>query len=127
MFGNHIVITGRVTRDMTDDDLRSTSNGVPVTSVPIAYNPPKGRSGQETVPTYIDVTVWQRQAINCVESLTKGMLVTIEGRLEERRWVDNANNERRRHIIVADHVSVALTFGTVAFTPNPRPELTDAR
>jgi single-strand DNA-binding protein len=81
-----IIIEGRLT---ADPELRFTPSGKAVANFTIASNDRvKGSSGdwEDGPATFLRCTLWERQAENAAESLTKGMLVHAEGKLSQREY-----------------------------------------
>ncbi len=101
---NKVYLMGNLTRD---PELRRIANGTAVTELGLAVNrsiPGKDGERRDEV-TYIDVTVWDRQAENCVEYLKKGRPVHIEGFLKMDSWDDKTTGEKRYKLKVqADRV-----------------------
>ncbi len=101
---NKVMIIGRLTKD---PELRFTPQGTAVTDVSIAINRvsrnPDGTSREET--TFVDVTVWGKQAENTAEYVKKGREVYIEGRLSLDRWEDKQTGQKRSKLkVVAERV-----------------------
>ncbi len=100
---NKVILIGRLTRD---PELRYTPSQVPVTELGLAVNRLMGGGGggeendrkEETL--FIDVTVWDRQAENCCQYLTKGRSVYVEGYLKLDSWDDKNTGEKRSKIRV---------------------------
>ena len=89
---NRIVLVGRLTRD---PELRYTSgSNAAVCNFTIAvdrpFNPNNGERGADFIP----VVVWNKQAENVKNYLTKGSQVAVEGRLQVRNY-DDQNGQRR--------------------------------
>lgn len=81
---NRVILVGNLTRD---PELRYIPSGTPVTDIGLAVNDRVKRNDQwveET--TFVDVTLWARQAEVASEYLSKGSPVLIEGRLKLDRW-----------------------------------------
>jgi single-strand DNA-binding protein len=81
---NRVILVGNVTRD---PELRYIPSGTAVTEIGLAVNERVKRNDQwveET--TFVDVTLWARQAEVATEYLSKGSPVLIEGRLKLDRW-----------------------------------------
>ncbi|MCA1681447.1 MAG: single-stranded DNA-binding protein, partial [Actinobacteria bacterium] len=101
---NRVILTGNLTRD---PELRSTPSGTSVCSLRVACNTRrKDASGQWVdKPNFFDVTVWGGQGENCVQYLSKGRPVAIDGRLEWREWEAKDGSGKRQSVdIVADSV-----------------------
>lgn len=101
---NKVFLIGNLTRDPV---LRYTTNGSAVTDLGIAtnrtYMTKDGEKREEV--TFIDVTVWNRQAETCCQYLKKGQPVHVEGFLKMDSWDDKATGEKRSKLKVeADRV-----------------------
>src|SRR4051794_2468521 len=101
---NKVFLIGNLTRDPV---LRYTPNGSAVTDLGVAtnrtYMTKDGEKREEV--TFIDVTVWNRQAETCCQYLKKGQPVHIEGFLKMDSWDDKATGEKRTKLKVeADRV-----------------------
>ena len=91
---NKVILMGNLTRD---PELRYTPNGAPVTELGIAVNrvyTTKDGDRREEV-TFVDVTVWNRQAETCCQYLKKGRPVHVEGFLKLDSWDDKTTGEKR--------------------------------
>jgi len=53
---------------------------------------------------FFEVEVWDKQAENCNEYLSKGRGILVEGRLRQDRWEDESGNKRSKLKIVASSV-----------------------
>jgi len=102
---NRVVLVGNVTRD---PELRYTQSGVPVTDLGLAVNDRrKTASGEwQEETTFIDVTLWQRQAEIASEYLTKGSSVLIEGRLKLDSWETNDGQKRSKLFVVGERMQM---------------------
>lgn len=81
-----IYMEGRLTAEV---DLRFTPNGKAVANFTVACNDrqPDGHGGWKDGPTcFLRVSVWNKAAENAAETLRKGMLVTVHGRLEQQEY-----------------------------------------
>jgi single-strand DNA-binding protein len=90
---NRVMLIGRLGRD---PELRYTSNGTPVCSLSIATDESYiDRDGNRVERTeWHRVSVFQRQAENCSQYLSKGSLVYVEGQLQTRKYQDQQGQER---------------------------------
>lgn len=100
---NKVMIIGRLGRD---PELRYTQNGSPVASLSIATDESyMDRDGNKVERTeWHRVSVFQRQAENCANYLTKGSLVYVEGSLQTRKWQDQNGQDRYTTEIKAQRV-----------------------
>lgn len=100
---NKVMIIGRLGRD---PELRYTQSGAPVASLNIATDESyTDRDGNKVDRTeWHRVSVFQRQAENCANYLTKGSLVYVEGSLQTRKWQDQQGQDRYTTEIKAQRV-----------------------
>ena len=91
---NKVILLGRITRDV---ELRYTSTGTAVAELGMAVNryrkDDNGQSQEEV--TFVDVTLWARQAELASQYLEKGRQVYIEGRLDMDEWEDKTTGKKR--------------------------------
>ena len=101
---NHVLMLGNLTRD---PELRYTPAGTAVCQLVVALNrrwkDQAGEPQQET--TFVEVTVWAKQAETVSAYLTKGRAVVIEGRLQQDTWETEAGERRSRLRVVAQRVT----------------------
>lgn len=99
---NRVVLVGRLTKD---PELKYTPAGVPVATMGIAVDRfTKDESGNYEVD-FFNVTAWRRTAEFAQNYLKKGRLVSVDGRLQTRSWVDQATGMKRSTVeIVADNL-----------------------
>jgi single-strand DNA-binding protein len=100
---NKVILLGRATRDT---ELRSTTNGTPVSNIRLATNRVvRGKDGELTEhPQYHTVICWDRLAEQTGKHVTKGRLVYVEGRLERRSFTDKDGKEREMTEVIAADV-----------------------
>ena len=99
---NKVILLGRATRDT---ELRSTTNGTPVSNIRLATNrATRTKDGELKESTqYHTIICWDRLAEQTGKHVTKGRLVYVEGRLESRSFTDKDGNERAvTEVIAAD-------------------------
>jgi single-strand DNA-binding protein len=96
---NKVMLIGNLTRD---PELRYTPSGKAVTDVSIAINRvwvnDQGQKQEDT--TFVDVTLWGRQAELAQQYLTKGRGIYIEGRLQMDTWDDKETGKKRSRLKV---------------------------
>lgn len=90
---NKVMIIGRLGRD---PELRYTQSGMPVATLNVATDESfTDRDGNRQEKTeWHRIVVFQRQAENCANFLTKGSLVYVEGSLQTRKWQDQQGQDR---------------------------------
>lgn len=101
---NQVLLLGNLTRD---PELRYTPKGMAVADLGLAVNrawsDDQGQRQEET--TFVDVTVWGRQAELAREYLVKGRGVLVEGRLQVDSWEDRQSGQRRHKLkVVAENL-----------------------
>lgn len=93
------MLIGNLTRD---PELRYTPKGTAVTDIGIAVNRTwsndQGQRQEET--TFVDVTLWGRQAELANQYLTKGRGCYVEGRLQMDTWEDKESGKKRSKLKV---------------------------
>lgn len=99
---NRVVLVGRLT---ADPEMKYTPSGVPVASLRIAVNRITKNDQGEYEADFFNVTAWRRTAEFCSNYLTKGRLISLDGRLQTRSWVDQASGQKRTAFdIVAENI-----------------------
>jgi single-strand DNA-binding protein len=97
---NRVILLGNLTRD---PQVRYTPGGTAVSEIGLAVNrtwfDQKTNSRREEV-TFVDVTLWGRQAEVAGEYLSKGRQVLIEGRLQLDTWEDKESGQKRSKLRV---------------------------
>jgi single-strand DNA-binding protein len=104
---NKVLVAGRLTRD--PDPLRYTPNGTAIADISIAINRvTKNHDGSKSESvTYVDVTLWSRQAEVAEEYLKKGAQVLIEGHLQLGTWDDKQTGQKRSRLrVVAESMQM---------------------
>ena len=97
---NHIVLMGRLTRDV---ELRYTQSQIPVASFRIAVDRDFGR-GDDRQTDFIDVVAWRQTGEFVSKYFHKGSMIVVSGRLQMRDWTDRDGNKRTSAEVVADNV-----------------------
>ena len=115
---NRVILIGNLTRD---PDLRYTPSGMPVCEIGLAVNDrrrtPEGEWVEEA--TFIDVTLWAKQAETCNQYLTKGSSVLIEGRLKLDQW--EQEGQKRSKLRVVGEKMQMLSSRSNSGNSGPRP------
>ena len=97
---NRVILVGNLTRD---PEVRYTPSGTAVTDVGLAVNRTwfdKQANERREETTFVDVTLWGRQAEVAGEYLSKGRSVLIEGRLQLDQWEDRESGQKRSRLRV---------------------------
>lgn len=97
---NKVILIGNLTRD---PEVRYTPDGNAVTGLGMAMNrywTPRDGGERREETTFVDVTLFGRQAEVAGEYLEKGRPVYIEGRLRLDSWEDKKTGEKRSKLTV---------------------------
>ena len=99
---NCAVIMGRLT---ADPELRTTGNGISVTSFSVAVDRNYQRAGQERQTDFINVVAWRQTAEFVTRYFRKGQMIAVQGSIQTRNYEDRNGNKRTAVEIVADNIS----------------------
>lgn len=97
---NRVILMGNLTRD---PQVRYTPGQTAVTDLGLAINRTwfdKTTQQKREEVTFVDVTLWGRQAEIAGEYLAKGRSVMIEGRLQLDQWDDKESGQKRSKLKV---------------------------
>lgn len=98
---NRITLTGRLTHD---PELHTTQSGISVVTFAIANQRNYKNSAGERDTDFFNVTAWRSTAEFITQYFSKGSLITVDGRLESRKYTDKDGNNRVAIEIIADNV-----------------------
>lgn len=95
---NRVILVGNVCFDI---ELRYTQGGTPVTDVRLAVNDRRKSQTGEWIEetTFVDVTLWGRQAEVAGEYLSKGSPILIEGRLKLDTWEKEGQKQQKLKVV----------------------------
>jgi single-strand DNA-binding protein len=97
---NKVILIGNLTRD---PQVKRTPAGQAVTELGLAVNRTwwdKQANQKKEETTFVDVTLWGRDAEVAGEYLSKGRPVMIEGRLQYDSWEDKQTGQKRSRLRV---------------------------
>jgi len=97
---NKVILVGNLTRD---PEVRYIPSGKAVAEIGLAVNSSwfdKQTNTRKEEVTFVDVTLWGRQAEVAGEYLSKGRPVLIEGRLQLDTWDDKQSGQKRSKLRV---------------------------
>lgn len=97
---NTVILTGRLT---ADPELKTTANGVPVTSFTIAVQR-KYKQGEESQADFINIVAWRQTAEFITKYFHKGSMIGIEGSIQTRKYQDKDGNNRVAFEVIAKNV-----------------------
>lgn len=95
---NRVILMGNITRDI---ELRYIPSGTAVADIGLAVNDRRKTASGEWVDetTFVDITLWGRQAEIASEYLGKGSPVLIEGRLKLDTWETDGQKRSKLRVI----------------------------
>ncbi|MEE9312387.1 MAG: single-stranded DNA-binding protein [Planctomycetota bacterium] len=86
---NKVIIMGNLTRD---PEVRTIPSGMTVCEITLAVN--EKYKDKETV-SFVDVTVWGKQAETLARWKKKGEPLLVEGKLRQESWTDKQTGQKR--------------------------------
>ena len=99
---NRIILIGHLTRD---PEMKYTPQGIAVATMGIAVNRFSKNDQGEYEVDFFNVVAWRRSAEFASNYLKKGNLVSIDGRLQSRSWVDQTSGQKRTvYEVVAENL-----------------------
>lgn len=98
---NVVVLVGRL---VADPELKYTPSGVAVCTFGIAVSRWQRSESGEKQTDFFDVVAWRHTAEFVANYLTKGGLVAVSGRLQQRSWVQQDGQKRSKIEVVATDV-----------------------
>ena len=101
---NLVVLTGRLT---ADPELKTTQNGVSVTSFSLAVNR-NYKSGEEQETDFINIVAWRQTAELITKYFKKGSMIGIEGSIQTRKYRDKDGNNRTAFEVVCNNAHFVL-------------------
>ena len=119
---NLVVLTGRLT---ADPELKTTSNGLSVTTFSIAVDR-RYRSGEERQTDFINIVAWRQSAEFITKYFKKGSLIGIEGSIQTRRYQDKNGNNRTAFEVVANNVQFVESKRDGVASPDAQPGFSNA-
>lgn len=99
---NKVILIGRLTKD---PEMRTTGNGVAVTTFTIAVNRPFTDQSGERTADFINCVAWRKQAENIAKYCVKGTQVAAEGRIQTRTYDAQDGSKRYVTEVICDNVT----------------------
>ena len=98
---NVVALIGRM---VADPELRYTPSGVAVTTLRIAVDRgTKSQSGEKEAD-FFEVIAWEKNAEYASNYLVKGQRIGVNGRLQQRSWVQQDGQKRYKVEVVAQRL-----------------------
>lgn len=119
MSTNNLTLIGNL---VEDPELRFTPNGTAMAKIRFAVNrryQDRNNEWQEDT-SFFTGTCWRDMAENVAESLTKGMRVIVNGRLQQRSWETQEGEKRSVVEIDVQEIGPSVRWATATVTRTPR-------
>lgn len=108
-----ITIVGNLT---ADPELRTTRNGDAVANFSIAATPrvfdKQSNQWVDGDALFLRCTAWRDLANHCAQSLSKGMRVIVQGRLQQRSYQAQDGSQRTVIELQVDEIGPSLRYAT---------------
>ena len=99
---NSVIFIGRM---VNDPELKTTPNGVNVTSFSIAVDRPfQSNSGDDRITDFFNVVAWRSNAEFITKYFRKGSPICVQGYMTSRKYTDKDGNNRTAFEMVVEHV-----------------------
>lgn len=95
---NKVILTGNIASDV---ELKTTPQGVSVTSFSLAVKRPRTKND---VTDFITIVCWRSTAEFVSKYFRKGSGIEVSGILTQRKWQDKDGNNRYATEVIADEV-----------------------
>ena len=99
---NNVVLMGRL---VADPELRTTPNGISVTSFTIAIDRGYARQGEERQTDFIDLVALRQSAEFITRYFQKGSMIAVTGSIQTRNYEDKNGNKRKAVEVLVDRAS----------------------
>src|ERR1700750_1137214 len=108
-----ITVVGNLT---ADPELRFTTSGAAVASFTVASTPRtfdrQSNEWKDGEALFLRCSIWRQAAENVAESLTRGMRVVVQGRLQQRSFETREGEKRTVIELQVDEVGPSLRYAT---------------
>lgn len=115
MTETNVTVVGNLT---AAPELRFTPSGKAVANFKIASTPrqfdKQAGEWKDLEALFLRCQVWDQQAENVTETLTKGTRVVAQGRLRARTYQNNEGQDRTVTELIVDEVGPCLRYATAA-------------
>ncbi|TGM97980.1 single-stranded DNA-binding protein [Leptospira yasudae] len=98
----HIILDGNLT---ADPELKTLNSGKNVATFTLAVNHDYKSTPEEPGEvSYVEIELWERQAVNANEYLKKGKKATVIGELRQDRWKTQDGSNRSKLKVIGHTV-----------------------
>jgi single-strand DNA-binding protein len=99
---NQITLVGRVVRDAVQ---KYANSGTAICELSIAYDV-YNYAKKEDEASFIDVTLFGRQAEALGRYLVKGQQIAVSGILRQDRWQNQDGQNRSKHVVIGQNIQL---------------------
>ena len=99
---NTAIIMGRLT---ADPELRTTNNGLSVTTFTVAVDRGYVKAGEQRQADFINCVAWRQTADFITKYFRKGSMIAVQGSIQTRSYDDRNGNKRYVTEIVVTNAS----------------------
>ena len=99
---NRIILVGRLS---AETETRSTLDGLPMCRFVLSVERPSGASGKKE-SDFFDIVAWGKLAEVCGSYLSKGQLILIEGKIQNRTYETKEGAKRYATEIIARNMKM---------------------
>lgn len=103
---NKVILIGRLTKDVEMRYL--PENNTPVCSFTLAVDRRFSKKGEDRQADFLNCQAWQKTAEFISKYFSKGSMIAVVGRLQNRSWTDN---EGKKHYVTEVVVEEAYFTG----------------
>lgn len=108
---NKLIFMGRVTKDITDEDVRYTTgeNAMCIAHFSIAVDKRFKKRDDDSAPTadFFRITAFGKLGEFAKNYLKKGTKIVVEGRIENNNYTDTNGNKVYKDQIIAENIEFA--------------------
>lgn len=98
---NKVILIGRL---VADPEMRTTPNGVNVSTFTIAVDRPFTPKGAERKADFLTIVSWRQQAEFVCRYFSKGKAIGVEGSIQVRDYTDKEGSKRYATEIISDRL-----------------------
>lgn len=99
---NKVILGGRLT---ATPELKTTQNGVMVTTFSLAINRRYQKDQTEQQADFINCVAWRGTAEFITKYFTQGSSICVTGALQTRSWTDDGGNKRYATEVIVDEAN----------------------
>lgn len=106
---NRVILIGRLTRD---PELRKTASNLSFASFSLAVDDSRKNPDGTKNTLFINCTIFRERADTLVKYTRKGSLISIEGKLQQRKYTNKAGVQVSTYEVIVDNFDFIDTKGS---------------